>query len=491
MTFICRSGQFEEAIRKYDAGIAAAPGSKIGFQRLKVSALLALGRNAEAKALNDSVLKDNPNDTAARIQRAVFKAGFGDVPNAIAELEQIIQANPNNPVANFQMGRLLVSVGRREEARVHLKEALQWAPAMTDALIAMAKIQLATGEYGNAVITADKILSGDERKFEAKRLRAVGLRELGQFVDARAELSEALKLDSGKSEALYELGVLDVKERKYKEADETFAKSYRQDPANLRPLMAVADRFMTSHEERKALATVEEEVQKYPDRTDLRFALGDLELRAGRPDEAKAAFEWLVTKLQGNPGALGKAYQGLAIAFRKQGNLAAAVSWQEKAHQVAPDDPMILFNLANLEDASGQTQQARLLYERTRQVWGNNEVVLNNLAYYVADSGMGDLDQALNMAQRAHQMAPRVPEFADTVALIYFKKDLVDQSLEILEKLVMVRPTDAMFRYHLAMALAQKGEKAKASKELKVALANHPSPADSAKIRGLIEKVGG
>jgi predicted Zn-dependent protease len=101
--------------------------------------------------------------------------------------------------------------------------------------------------------------------------------------------------------------------------------------------------------------------------------------------------------------------------------------------------------------------------------------VLNNLAYYMAQNG-GDLDQALTFAQRARQKMPNELAFADTLGMIYLKKNLVENALEILEDLVQKRPREAIFRPHLGEALLKKGETAKGKKELQTALASKLHP---------------
>ena len=42
-----------------------------------------------------------------------------------------------------------------------------------------------------------------------------------------------------------------------------------------------------------------------------------------------------------------------------------------------------------------------------------------------------DLDQALTMAQRAVQAAPKSPEIADTLGWIYIKKNLSEEAIRI------------------------------------------------------------
>jgi len=67
-------------------------------------------------------------------------------------------------------------------------------------------------------------------------------------------------------------------------------------------------------------------------------------------------------------------------------------------------------------DATGRKKEAAELYEASLKINGQNPVVLNNLAYYIAQNG-GDLDKALTFAQRARQASPNKLSYADTVAI--------------------------------------------------------------------------
>jgi predicted Zn-dependent protease len=137
----------------------------------------------------------------------------------------------------------------------------------------------------------------------------------------------------------------------------------------------------------------------------------------------------------------------------------------------------------------GKKDQAKAFYEASLKINGEDGVVLNNLAYYIAENG-GDLDQALTYAQRARRKMPHELAFADTIGVIYLKKNLVENALEILEDLAGKRPDEPVFRLHLGEALLKKGETAKARNELRMALAQRPSIEDATRIRELLAKTG-
>jgi tetratricopeptide (TPR) repeat protein len=103
----------------------------------------------------------------------------------------------------------------------------------------------------------------------------------------------------------------------------------------------------------------------------------------------------------------------------------------------------------------------------------------NNLAWLYAEYGKGNLDEAVRLAQGIVQTHPEVPSFADTLGWVYYKKGLYGAAAEQLKKAVTVDEAQArrskgapspIYRYHLGVALAGKGDKAGAKRELETAL---------------------
>ena len=162
----------------------------------------------------------------------------------------------------------------------------------------------------------------------------------------------------------------------------------------------------------------------------------------------------------------------------------------QKAREILPNNSVVLNRLALLLDLGGQKKEAKAVYESALRLEADNPVALNNLAYNIAESPGGDLDQALTFAQRANQKLPQAAEIADTLGWIYLKKNLPDNALEIFRNNVSKQPGNSTYRYHLGMALFQKGDKVRAKQELQAALSNNPSKEEAANIKELIAKIG-
>ena len=85
---------------------------------------------------------------------------------------------------------------------------------------------------------------------------------------------------------------------------------------------------------------------------------------------------------------------------------------------------------------------------------------------------------------------PNLTEVSDTLGLIYLRKNLSDNAIDIFKDLVTKEPNHATYRYHLGMAFSQKGDKPRALQELQHALKENPSNDEKEKIQQLMSRLG-
>jgi tetratricopeptide (TPR) repeat protein len=483
-------GRADDAIRQYEKGATAFPADKLKY-KARIAAVLMLGRQWDAaRQVNDVILKERPQDVDALVRRAELQLQAGDVKGSIAQLEAALRLNPNNPQAHYDLGHAVVANNQRERARYEFSEAIRWAPANVSARLELAQIELDSGEFGKAVAAAEEALAYRPADRTAHLIRAVGLRGMQRFEEARAELNWMLAANPKNPDVLFQLAALDALMGRWKEAEAGYLKSYEVNPANTRGLMALAASMLARNQPDQALGVLQAEIKKTPQRNDLHFTLATFANRAGRTAIAISELEGLLSRIRPDARGTAEAQTLLSECYLKDQQFQKALAHIEVARQLEPDNPAVLHFLGLVYDKLGRATEARKVYEASLKENGNDGIVLNNLAYLIVENG-GDPDLALTYAQRARQKMPHELGFADTVGVIYLKKNLVDNALEIFEDLVRQNPGYAVFRLHLGEALLRKGEIAKARKELQVALASKPSTEETAKIKELLAKAGG
>ena len=249
-------------------------------------------------------------------------------------------------------------------------------------------------------------------------------------------------------------------------------------------LMGLTETYTIQEHYDQAMAVLKDEVKKHPERIDYLVALGNIAVRAKKFDEAQGYYKQVLEKQPRSADV----WIRLGETQRRSGDNKSAMDSFSKAKDLAPTNVMPYVQLALMYDSAGQKEQARPLYEQVLKIQPDHPIALNNLAYMLAESG-ADLDQALTMAQRAKQKLPSDDNVADTLGWIYIKKNLSDSAISIFQELTRKEPQRSVYHFHLAMALAQKGDKIQARKELDTAMHAHPNPDEQHKIEDLMAKV--
>lgn len=211
------------------------------------------------------------------------------------------------------------------------------------------------------------------------------------------------------------------------------------------------------------------------------------QMRAGKFDAAIATFQSLISEAPSDH-ATASLWSGIGDAYRNLGNLDKTIEAMQQVILLLPNSPNPLVQIALLYDAKGDAVHARQYYEKAIAMDPNNPLVLNNLAYMLAETG-GDLDQALNYARTAQEKMPNFLEVDDTVGWIYLKKNMPAIAVAEFRKLIDARPDNPGFRYHYALALYQEENLPDALTECQTALANKPSAGLERQIRDLIDKI--
>jgi tetratricopeptide (TPR) repeat protein len=122
-----------------------------------------------------------------------------------------------------------------------------------------------------------------------------------------------------------------------------------------------------------------------------------------------------------------------------------------------------------LYEAQGRPQDAEEWYQRALQIDSRAAAAANNLAWIWAEKGE-NLDSALELAQVALRELPAQPQVADTLAWVYYKKELYAMASPLLERAMAGDRANAVYPYHLGLVYLKRGETRKARQYLQQAL---------------------
>jgi tetratricopeptide (TPR) repeat protein len=478
---------YSEAIGYYQQGADAnrEPNTKVVYQIRNVFALMSQGKRDEAARFAGQVLKEHPKDNAALRVHADILLDSGkreSADTAVREFQALSSQNPSDASLRLQLGRAYRLKGDLEGARTQFLEVTRQRTDLLPARYELADIDLIQHRPQEAVQQANDILKTRPNDRRARLLYASGLMGTGDGEAARAVLTRLAKDFPHDSEPQVEMGLIALAERNFPRAVEILGQHRASGDA--RTLAALANAYMNEKQFDQARAILNEGLGKWPGSSDLLEQLARTEALAGHYDLALAQFEKL---LASDPKSIVLRRQ-LAEVCDLQGDLSHAIAYYRQAHDLAADDVTVAVSLADALARAGQMDEARKLYQGVVKTHPENAPALNNAAFFLADTA-GDLDEALRLATNALAKNPGQPSFSDTIGYIYLKKGMLDSAIQSFSMLARRYPDSASFRYHLGLALFQKGEKAVARKELQAALANHPSPQETLRIRELLNEI--
>jgi len=486
--FYLRVNDGSEAVKQYEEGIRQDPTHKVDYQKRIIEAYIHDNKTAQAYEKNLEILKENPKDPEARGLKASFLLDKGDIAQAINELQSVVTARPDNFVARFHLGRAHFAKGEYEQARQQFEKSIELRPDYLPPRLAIAQVALARGDNSSALKLSEEAIKMNPQSGAARLLQSAALMRLNRYGDSRTTLNSLLAASPKQPETLLEMGVLNLMEKKYQDAADVFRKAYEADPANARGLLGQAESLILLGRPAEAVKLVETESAKYPQRMDLKRDLADLEKRTGQLDRAIVDYRTLVEANKDTPRQQGEVYARMGETYSRMKDYPKSIEAFRKAKELVPDNVPVLNNLALILDNSGQHVEARKVYELSISKDPNNAEALNNLAYLMAETG-GNLDEALTLATRAKQKLPAMVEISDTIGWIYLKKNLADNAVDIFRDLTTKQPENSTFHFHLAMAFAQKGDKASAQKQCQLALSNRPSKEEEGRIRDLMTRI--
>ncbi len=486
--FYLRMSDGDSAIREYKEGISKDVNRKVMYQKRVIEVLMRQGKRTEAAEINSQILKENAKDNDARGLAATFLLDKGDVAKALAELQAVVTSAPENAVTRYNLGRAHAARGEYEQAKQQYQKAIELDPRHIPARRKLAELQVASKEFDAALKTAEAILAIDTGNMNARLIQSAALIGQKKFAASRVLLDSLLKVNPGTPDVLYQLGVVNLAEKRYKEAEEAFRRTYQVNPANLRGLMGIVETIWAQNKTEEAIKLLQGESDKAPGRLDLLEVLADTAALAGRYDFAVQTYNRILAQMDksAKPGAI---YMKIGETYRRKGDANSAIQALQKARESLPENIMVLYTLGLVLDGASRKPEAKQFYEATLKLQPDNAIVLNNLAFLLAETG-GDLNDALTKAQRAKQFMPDVAEISDTLGWIYLKKGLADNAIDVFKNLVAKEPNHATYRYHLGMAYSQKGDKTKAIEQLKEALKFNPSKDEKDKIQQLITRMG-
>ena len=419
---------------------------------LKLRASMRLGHDQVDSAISDlrGALNEQPRSTELMLMLATAYERSGSIELADKQLADAMKASNFNANVGLEYVAFLRRRGGGDRAYDVLTELANRWPKDTRILSALAEAKLARQDWTGAQQIADAI----------KRI--------------------------GNSDVLADqiLGAALSGEHKYDASIAALQSAVAAAPSAPQPMVALVTTMLQAKQTDRAIAFLQSVLKENPKSAEAYILLGDIQFDNNSLDEAEKSFRAAIASQPKNESA----YQALANLYLKQKKPDAAADVIQNALKDQPDGQNLHLTLANIRELNGDYDGAISEYESLLKLQPGSLVVINNLASLLADhrTDKASLDRAKSLA--ASLRDSQIPQFKDTEGWVSYRGGDAKSAVPLLENAAAGMPNSPLVHYHLGMSYLGSGQAAKASDQLKQALAQAPNSDLQAKIKAGLKR---
>lgn len=392
---------------------------------------------AGAAALLQRLVANDMQSAETRLALARAKETAGDVPGALAELDEAQRLRPDYEAAALMAAELRADVSP-EQAIAGLKRFLDKAPASVNGRITLARVYLQRNEMEAA-----------RREFEALRKVAPD--------DPRVPLA---------------LGLTGLQARRYDEAERYLHEYLRLAEKAPSSNPDVAYQYLAQiAEERKDYAGAVQWLDRIEDQRMVGAASvkrAQMLGRMGRLDDAQAIFGDMLADAEDIADPDQRAQRMMAVRQAEVGMLMEVKAY-DRARKVLderikaePNNAEWLYELAMLDEREKRYDSMERRLRQFIALQPDQKQGYNALGYSLADRNIR-LQEALKLLEKATELGPDDPYIMDSLGWVKFRLGQLQPAAKLLRDAYAKAP-EAEIAAHLGEVLWQLGERDEARK---------------------------
>ncbi len=339
------------------------------------------------------------------------------------------------------------------------------------------QLTLGAGDYKNAsslsndlLARLDKVAPDRENspqllaqiREKALLVRGTAQLQMQNIAAARQDFEAARSIVPGDPVVYNSLALAALADNNAQDAITFFETAIKVDATNFDALNGLITLYSKGQQIDKAHAQIDQALNAYPNVAALHFLKAQV---YGFQQNASMVQAELNKALELDPNYL-PAYSALASLYINTKQQDLAIAEYQKIIARRPDNATPYTLIGILEFERKNYDVAIDNYRKALEKDPNSVIAANNLAWLYAETGKGNLDEAVRLAQGVVQRNPNVAGFIDTLGWVYYKKNLHTAAVEQLRKAVSINEAEARarnvlasatYQYHLALALKGAG----------------------------------
>lgn len=455
--------------------------------RTRKAALLLLDKRfAQASEQIKVVLDDEPKNIEGLLMRAGIALATNDGDKGIADLRTLLKEEPGNVRALRMKARAHIVKREMALAKQSLERAVESEPQEIHSNIELAQLLIQSGEYDASVDVLTRIqrFAPDDQSIDTAIIKIRAKQKKWSEVALLAE--KIIQQYPEHAGGYYYKGLFLQANSEFKKSIAAFEQSLNYKSMAAEPLIAVAKSLLELGQSSEALLRVQNVIDQVPDHYVALNLKGEIYLTLKQWVDAKSSFDQAVL-IKPDWDA---PYRNLAKLSLYEKHREEALSYlkvgYEKSHQTG-----IGIDYAQLLQQSGDTKKARTIYESILEKQPDLPTARNNLAMLLisGDPDQSTLDRALELVS-VFELSDN-PLFLDSLGWVYFKRNELRNSIEILERAtgLLDKREVPEINYHLAAAYASIERKDDAVKLLEAIVASGHQFDDKDKAKALLQQL--
>jgi tetratricopeptide (TPR) repeat protein len=419
--------------------LVRAQGMLAAYRRTGDDTLLSSAMAALDRA--DEVAANLPQTSMLRVE---IQREQKNMRGVVGELRRMVDRDPGNMIARQQLVQALLEVGNADEAERYLEEATERYPAVAVWWESLGDTRRRKRDLVQAIAAYEQAIGLSRRPQVIVKLVDVYLTMSPPDARAAERLLENHRDIVARETVLWaqRIRVLTVQQKR----DEAL-RLHREDFARLRQRISEGD--------------VDAEAMR-------NWFLALHFLFPGDPSAAEAFAR----------DAAGRDLDPLQMQFLARMWFSTGPAGESRAILILREaidgarDPALrasmLLDLGTFHLARDEYSESVASYREVLEFDPDHPIALNNIAYVSADR-LDRADEALEMAERAHALAPTNASVLDTLGWVYFKLGRFTEAEEKVRQAIRREETSGS-RVHLAHILIERGNREEARRQLERAL---------------------
>ncbi len=450
-----KAGKPQEAVHIMQALLARDQRNPKAYNVLGV-ALSAQGDIAKARSAFENAQKLAPDYFPPIFNLARIELASGDITAARQRLEAVVAKDARADTALLALADIAVEQGDKQGAIRWLDKAVAAAPNAVNAQGKLVELQLSLGQNAEALRVATRMVDNNPESAVAMESLAQAEFANAKHAQATKHFRDAVRFAGFDGSRLMRIAVRQINLEDFEEARRTLLKATNTAASNeaMAALVRLEIQIGQDESANKRISEMrgDETSQALAD-----ILSGELAMKHNDSAAAVTAFEAAQKRLPSTAGVL-----GLVDALLKRNDLTRAARELEDWARRYPDDQVAMKRLALVYLPLQRFDDALKLHEKLLAKAPDDAVLLGNLARLYQLKGD---NRARNLAERALAAAPESASTLDTLGWILVTEKDTAKGLALLRD-ALSRQNNPLIRYHLAQALQELGRSAEAKVEL-------------------------